>query len=244
MVFPAEISVSTYPQKKHTISILSVRDITERKKSEERTAAINRIYALLSEINEVIVRIKNLEALLNELCRIAVEQGEFRMAWVGLLDKETATLHPVAHAGSENGFLSHVELSLRDGNASDNPTMIAIQDGRYIICNDTGTDPGMASFREEALKRGYHSSAVFPFRLHGEVVGAFTIYSGEKQFFTDTEVLLLEEVVLNISFALDMLDEEARRTRAENALAGSEERAKFLAEVLESVIAGICRRLS
>ena len=65
-VFPAEISVSTYPQKKHTISILSVRDITERKRSEERTTAINRIYALLSEINEVIVRIKNLEALLNE----------------------------------------------------------------------------------------------------------------------------------------------------------------------------------
>ena len=80
-VFPAEISVSTYAQKKHTISILSVRDITERKRSEERTTAINRIYALLSEINEVIVRIKNLEALLNELCRIAVEQGDFRMAW-------------------------------------------------------------------------------------------------------------------------------------------------------------------
>ncbi len=243
MVFPAEISVSTYPQKKLTISIISVRDITERKKTEERAAAINRIYALLSEINEVIVRVKNLEALLNELCRIAVEQGKFRMAWVGLMDKETSTLRPVAHAGSENGFLSRVELSLRDGKVPDNPTMISIREGRYIICNDTSTDPEVASFREEALKRGYYSSAVFPFRLHGEVVGAFTIYSGEKQFFTDTEVLLLEEVVLNISFALDMLDEEARRTRAENALAGSEERAKFLAEVLESVIAGICCRL-
>ena len=233
MVFPAEISVSTYTQKRRTISILSVRDITERKKAEERAAAVNRIYALLSEINEVIVRVKNLEALLNELCRIAVEQGKFRMAWVGLLDKETTTLRPVAQAGSENGFLSHMELSLRDGKVPDNPTMSAIREGRYVISNDTGTDPGMVLVRDEALRQGYYSSAVFPFRLHGEVVGVFTIYSGEKKFFTDTEVLLLEEVVLNISFALDMLDEEARRTRAENALAGSEDRVKFLAEVLE-----------
>ncbi len=232
-VFPAEISASSYLQKKRTISILSIRDITERRKGEERAAAINRIYALLSEVNEVIVRVKNLEVLLNELCRIAVEQGKFRMAWVGLLDKETSALRPVAHAGSENGFLSHVEFSLRGGMVSDDPTTIALREGRYVVCNDTGTDPGMAPIREEALSRGYYSSAVFPFRLHGEVVGAFTLYSGEKQFFTDAEVLLLEEVVLNISFALDMLDEEARRTRAEKALAGSEDRAKFLAQVLE-----------
>lgn len=232
-LFPAEVLASTYPQKKCTISILSLRDITLQKRAEERMIAAQRLYAVLSQINQSIIRVKDLQALVDEICRISIDFGRFRMAWVGLLDREEHTFRPVAHAGNEDGYLAAIEISVSGDEKSQGPTGTALRDGRYNICNDIETDPRMQPWRDEALKRGYRSSAAFPFRLHGEVVGAYNIYASEKDFFNHAEIALLEEIAMDISFALDMLDEQARRTHAENALAGSEERAQFLAEVLE-----------
>jgi PAS domain S-box-containing protein len=232
-VFAAETTATHYPQKKHTICIVSIRDITERKRAEEQADAARRLYIVLSQINQSIVRVRNLETLLSDICRIAVEYGKFRMAWVALFDKESKSIRPVAHAGAEDGYLSSIEIRIGDDTPGSGPTGRVIQTGTYDICNDIATDPRMEPWRDEALKRGYRSSAAFPIRLHGAVVGAITIYAGEPAFFTGTEINLMDEIAMDVSFALDMLDEQARRTQAETALTGSEERAKFLADVLE-----------
>ncbi len=232
-VFAAETASSNYPQEKRTICIVSVRDITERKKAEERAIAAQRLYAVLSQINQSIVRVRDLETLLEDICRISVEYGKFRMVWVGLLDHESESIRPVAHHGFEDGYLTAIDITVRDEDMGQGPTGRAIRLGTYVVCNNIGTDPQMVPWRTEALKRGYRSSAAFPIRLHGIVVGAISIYAEEPEFFTETEVELLNEIAMDVSFALDMLDEQARRTRAEKALAGSEERAKFLAEILE-----------
>jgi PAS domain S-box-containing protein len=231
--FPAGVLSSRYPQKKRTISIISLSDITVQKRAEEKMVAAQRLYAVLSQINQAIVRVKDLETLVAEICRISIDFGRFRMAWVGLLDRESRSFRPVAHAGYEEGYLSAIETRVSSDEKGRGPTGIALREGRYDVCNDIGTDPRMLPWREEALKRGYRSSAAFPFRLHGEVVGAYTIYATEKDFFNEAEIALLEKIAMDISFALGMLDEKARRTHAERALAGSEERAAFLAEVLE-----------
>ncbi|MGB7788164.1 PAS domain S-box protein [Methanoregula sp.] len=232
-VFPAETTASQYPQTKRTICIVSIRDITDRKKAEERMIAAKRLYAVLSQINQSIVRVRDLETLLADICRISVEYGKFTMVWVGLLDHETRTIRPVAHDGFEDGYLSAIHITTADDGTESGPTSRAILLGTYDICNDIGTDPRMMPWRNEALARGYRSSAAFPIRLHGAVVGAISIYAGETGFFNETEIQLLDEIAMDVSFALDQLDEQARRTRAEKALAGSEERAKFLAGVLE-----------
>ncbi len=55
------------------------RDITERKVLERNIGQLNRVYAVLSGINELIVREKNLRAMFEGACRIAVEEGKFSL---------------------------------------------------------------------------------------------------------------------------------------------------------------------
>ena len=232
-IFPVEVTESTYPQKNRTICISSVRDITSRKEAEERILATRRLYVVLSRVSEAIVRVRDLETLLKEICRIAVEYGHFRMVWVGLVDKEKQLISPVAHAGFEDGYLAALHIPLDATPEGSGPTGSAFRSGVPVITADIATDPRMEPWREEALKRGYRSSAAFPFSLHGEVVGVINLYAAEPGFFTETEIELLREIAEDVSFALGLLDEQARRARAEQALAGSEEHARFLAAILE-----------
>ena len=232
-IVPVEVTGNAYPQKNRTICIASVRDITHRKEAEERVLANRRLYVVLSQISEAIVRVRDLETLLVEICRIAVEYGHFRMVWVGLADKEKQVISPVAHAGFEDGYLAAIHIPLDASPEGSGPVGTAFRSNRPVIVSDIATDPGMEPWRDEAAGRGYRSSAAFPFSLHGEVVGILNLYAAEPGFFTDAEARLLGEIAGNLSFALGLLDEQARRARAEHALAGSEERARFLATILE-----------
>ncbi len=63
------------------------RDITERKEAENRIAYLNRVYAMLSSINTLIVRVRDRDELFREACRIAVEEGGFRMALIAIVDR-------------------------------------------------------------------------------------------------------------------------------------------------------------
>jgi len=232
-IFPADVLSSEYPQKRRTITILSIRNITEQILAEKRVLAARRLYAVLSRINHAIVRTKDLPSLLAGICQISVEYGKFRMAWIGLLDHDSLVLRPVAHAGNEDGYLSAMEQCGDDEQKRLSPVGTAVREGRYDASNDIETDPRMEPWQKEAKKRGYGSFAAFPFRLHGEVVGVYVIYASQKDFFTAAEIALLEEIALDISFALDLLDEQARRAKAEKALVGSEEKVQTLAGILE-----------
>ena len=232
-VFPVEVSENTYPQKKRTICIASVRDITGRKEAEERVLASRRLYVVLSQISEAIIRVRDLETLLTEICRIAVDYGHFRMVWVGLVDKEQSLIRPVAHAGFEDGYLATLHTPIDDSPEGNGPAGSAFRSGSPVIVSDIRTDPRMEPWREGATARGYRSSAAFPFSLHGGVVGIISLYAADPGFFSPAEVGLLTEIAGDVSFALDLLDEQARRARAEKALAGSEEHARFLAMILE-----------
>ncbi|NJO91945.1 MAG: hypothetical protein HC831_25475, partial [Chloroflexia bacterium] len=53
-----------------------VRDITKQKQNEIQIKKLNRIYSVLSNINQAIVRIHQKQQLLTETCRIAVDFGK------------------------------------------------------------------------------------------------------------------------------------------------------------------------
>lgn len=204
-------------------------DISERKRQEEKLVQLNRLYSVLSNVNQAIVRIRSREELFKEVCRIAVEIGQFRMVWVGLIDSKDSMVKPVAWAGVEDGYLKEIQISI-SGEAPEGkgPTGTAVREGKHSLSNDIEHDERMSPWRNEALKRGYLSSAAFPFKLGEQVVGAINFYSAASHFFDEKEIGLLEELAIDISFALQYLQQEEQRKIAQESLQQKEEHFRSL----------------
>ena len=192
-------------------------DITERKLAEQRVQQLNRTYSLLSDINKLIVREKVPAALLAAACRIAVETGKFRMAWVGLFDAATRHLDSVASAGCVEGYTDRVNIDLRDPSRLSGPAATCLRSGEHRICNDIERDPDYLPWRDEALRRGYRSSGGFPLKVDGKTIGVFNLYADTPQFFNPEELRLLDELAADISFALEVSQREDERRRMEES---------------------------
>ncbi|WP_377163868.1 PAS domain S-box protein [Prosthecobacter fluviatilis] len=214
----------------------TTQDITEQKQAELRIRQLNRIHGVLSAINKTIVHEKDPQSMLNKACQIAVETGGFRMAWVGMHDTAANRIRPVASAGAVQGYLDHVNIDLNDEQRSAGPSGRCFHTGEHAVCNDAELDERMAPWRDEMLRRGYHSSACFPLKTGGKVRGVFTLYSDETAFFNEEEMLLLDELAMDISFALEVGEGEARRLQAEQELRW---RTAFFEAQVHSAIDGI-----
>ncbi len=204
--------------------------------AREEIHRLSRLYATLSEVNQAIVRVQSREEMLRQVCELAVKFGGFQMAWVGWLDPQTRTIHSVASFGDHEHYLDEVFVNAEDGPNGQGPTGTAIRIGKPVIANDFLNDTRTTPWHEIASRRPYRASAAFPIRVNGTPCGALCVYADQKDFFQEKEVKLLEETAMDVSFALDKLEEEARRKRAEQALAES---SRFHQQIMASARDGI-----
>ncbi|MGK0690475.1 MAG: PAS domain S-box protein, partial [Aquificaceae bacterium] len=183
----------------YTASLISL--LLEKQKGD----FLLRMYKTLSSVNHIILQAKDKEELLRWFCKTATEEGMFRMAWVGLLDEE-GNVKPLCSSGYVENYLSSLNINIYDESVNKGPTARAIIEGRMQVNNDTETNPAMAPWREEMLKRNYLSSCAQPIRFKGKIIGAINLYSDKKNFFTGDVLKLVEELAEDISFALEHLE--------------------------------------
>lgn len=215
----------------------TARDITARKQAEDKLNYVARLYALLSQINQTIVRTKNVDELLDKICRLAVEFGQFRMAWIGIYDPEAGFIKPLIFAGHEDGYLDDLTISPGDSFYGKGPTGRAFAGNNTIFCNDISTDPIMNPWKKEALKRGYKSLFAAPLFRKGAPFGTVTLYASEINFFDAEEQKLLLEVIEDITYAIEAIDSEQERVLAEKALIDSEAKYREFVENSPEAIA-------
>ena len=195
-------------------------NLTRFKRAEQ---FLCRLYGVLAQVNQALVHFQNRDELLREICRIAVQFGGFPLAWVGLADAATRLLQPLAHAGREEGFLKSIHVNVNPDSAfSQGPIGQAFLQNQVVASNETDPAFQRSPWRNEMLKRGFRSLAAVPFRLNGTVVGTLNLYVDYPCVFTAEELDLLKRIGGTLSFALDALEIEKSRRRAEAALRESE----------------------
>jgi PAS domain S-box-containing protein len=212
------------------------QDVTERRRAEQRVVKLNRVYAVLSGINEILARDKEPDRILSSACRIAVAAGRFPMAWIGMVAQPGKRLEVRAHAGADEGTLAVIErLIHEDPPAGCAFTAAAFQQGHYAICNDIANDPQAVGWRDAALSRGYCSMGSFPLKQLDRVVGTFNIYASEAHAFDRDEVALLDQLAPDISFALEMHARDLEHQRADAERRRVEERFREVVETIQEV---------
>ena len=228
--FPVEVS-SGLAELEDGGAILSiVRDLSEREAAAERIRVLNSLLRAITEINELMVRERDATRILSEACRIAVEHGRFRMAWVGFADHDSGEVRPAASAGHEDGYLEQAGIRFDGSPRGLGPTGTAIREGRAVVINDWESEGRIAPWRNAGRARSYRSSGAFPIVVGGRVRGAFSVYSERPGVFEPEIVKLLDELAQDLGFALQVTEGEQRRRQAETALRESEERFRALIE--------------
>lgn len=234
--FPVENSARIIEIGGARYNLAILRDTTQRQAHEREIERLNRLYRTLSELNQILVRVKTRDALFQEACRIAVEHAGFKLVWIGSIDHKTHEVRVTARAGNDAGYLDQIEVYADRRPEGSGPVGTCIRAGKPCVVNDFLDDPSTAPWHNAAAAHGLRAVAALPIRTQGAIWGTFTVYAGETGCFQDREVALLEEAAAAISYALDNLDREEQRQRAETALRESEERYRLLADNVEDFV--------
>lgn len=180
-------------------------------KKDLQILRLNRIHEVLSSINGAILRIRDRDTLANEACRISVERGGLRFAWVGLIDAETGKISKIASYGEGDGFLhDHCLATHTDPNDRRCPCTAAIPEDRPIVHNHIADEKESPHWHAQAYAYGFRSIAGFPLRRDRKVIGVLGLYSGEPGFFEALETELFVELAADISLGLEYIDKDLR----------------------------------
>ncbi|MDH4610872.1 EAL domain-containing protein [Pseudomonas sp. BN102] len=184
--------------------------------SSEELEYLNRALRTLSGCNRALLRAEDEGFLFQEICRVVVEEGGYRMAWVGRAEQdEGQTVTPVAHVGLDEAYVESLKITWADRERGRGTTGTTIRTGTPTITRNVLTDPRLSPWRESAITHGIASVLSLPLRVEGQVFGALAICAKEPDAFGERELELLSEAADDLAFGLQALRGKARRRQAE-----------------------------
>lgn len=186
-----------------------------QKANTESLQHANRLYHFISRINHLMVHAKDDRDLYAEVCQVAFEIGQYKFAWIGIIDREQKKVIPVSCAGDDKGYLPKIAPISLEENENEPPVKRMVRTGTYVYCNDTSTETHMKPWATLASEHGFKSVILIPICRAGEIVASFSLYADVTDAFYEEEIKLLLETTSNISFTLDSLNNQRLRRYAE-----------------------------
>lgn len=199
--------------------IASLRATQRHTRAEDELRRVSRARKTLSAVNRTLVRAEDEQTLLGAICRIVVEEGGYRYAWVGYAQHDEGRgVQVMAHVGVEKTHLENLQLTWADNERGRSATGVAIRTGQPSVGRKLLDDPDLSPWRDEAQRRGYAAISAFPLRVGGEVVGNLSIAAADPDAFDGAEADLLGELADDLAFGIETLRNRERGLKAEAAI--------------------------
>jgi PAS domain S-box-containing protein len=213
------------------IFILARREYIGWMRSASALADVNRALKVLNACNHALVRFGEENELLGAICKVIVEEGGYRMAWVGYCDdSKDGGVKAMAWQGFEDGYLEKKHITLDESETGHGPSGEALRTRQPVIIRNISLDPRFAPWREEALLRGYSSAISLPLEAENRVLGILSIYHHQSDVFNSDEVALLEELSQDLAYGIAVIRSRKLRQEAEERLSESRQRFHSLVE--------------
>lgn len=216
-----------------------IEDISERKRTEVQLERMTRARRVMAECNHVLIHATDETEMLQNMCRIVVESGGYKMAWVGYATGDV--MRPVnlaAHAGFGNDEPMSAPIGWSADGRYQGFMWDVMTTGEPYIARDVLKDPRFARRRERAVQHGFQSSMGLPLKSEARILGAIAIYAREADAFDAEEIGLLTGLAGDIAYGIANLRTRIARAQAEKA---ARENARRLNETLEQAAVGINR---
>jgi diguanylate cyclase (GGDEF)-like protein/PAS domain S-box-containing protein len=210
-LYPGAISTSLIEHNGEQCTLSITRDISGLKNTENLLSRTNRALMVLNRCNHSLVHITDEKKLLESVCDIVTNIGDYRMSWVGYPKHDAKKgVTPMAVSGFEEDYLNNA-MSWADEPIGRGPTGTCIRTNKPYICRDIATDFNFTPWRQSALARDYASMIALPLSIDNQSLGALLIYSSKINAFDVEEVELLTHLSDNLSYGI-----QAIRVRHEN----------------------------
>lgn len=221
-ITPSEIRLLEELANDLAFGIVTLRVRAGRAQAEGELLRINRFLLTLSRCNEALVHASDEQILLQQMCRIVVEVGEFAMAWVGYAEADA--VHKMAQFGAQaDDFLGTAAILQGDELGEKcRPTVRAVQSGDIQVIQNVA-QAECPAWRERSLAHGFHSAIALPLKVGGTVIGTFNIYASDSGSFGEQEVALLSELANDLGYGIETLRVRVDHQRFLERLQGSME---------------------
>src|SRR5579871_3761995 len=159
-----------------------IRRRTVKPPAMRRADGALRQYRMTSRCNRALLYSADEPSLLREVCRVAVDEGGYRLAWAGFAEENLEkSVRIVASHGPGQSYLDGLTLSWAESESGTGPghgpAGIAIREGRAVVGNDFAKDAMLKPWSAAAKRAGFRSSIALPLRIGGRIAGTFCIYA-------------------------------------------------------------------
>ena len=167
---------------------------------------------VLSACNAMLIHATDEAELLDWICRLIVETGGYRMAWIGRAENNAGKIvRPVAWYGTGTEYLTEVKITWADDQWGQGPAGTAIRSGLVQVNQNSLTNPAVAISRASAIKHGFQASIALPVRISTGDASILTMYAAEIGAFDPAEVKLLEELAGNLAYGINVMRNRAEK---------------------------------
>lgn len=214
-VFWAQLTASAVREENGQVEYLVgvIEDIGPRKRLQAQLKRRTKLYRTLSETNRAIARLRNLDELLAEACRIAVTQGSLPLAAVARPGETGPCLAASAGPDAE-AFAAQLLAAPAPGDVFAFPGGDGTTPG-IIVVNDVEAAPVSAGTRLACLRRGVRAFASFPLGSGSAPAARFAVFSRETGYFEGDTLDLLSDMARDLTLAMDRAREREARQHAE-----------------------------
>ena len=188
------------------------REVAWRQEAEKRIEHLNLVLSAIRNVNQLIVRERDRDRLIQGACRNFTKNRGFYSAWIALVD-ESRRLIGAAEAGLEKSFQPFLK-NLKQGNLPYCVRTVLAKPGILAIKDPASTcgDCPLADINKE---RGKFSSRL---EHDGKIYGILTVSFPADYISEKAERSLFKEIVGDIAYALHHIELEEEREKAEEAL--------------------------
>ena len=178
----------------------------------EQIGRLNRAYQTLSGINQVLLQMHDRSEFLQEACRIAIDPGGLRMAWIGEVEPATGRVRVAAQAGPGREILDGLTISadgtIPEGSGTVGP---ALRLGTPQVVQNIESDPRMAPWREALLTLDCRAALTFPLTQGEHIFGNLTLYAATVNAFDEASFGVYRQLAKDIAFGMNFLQIEGQR---------------------------------